>query len=126
MSNYPAYMRDWYTILNPAPDGWVGDYWQAGRAQAIDELVNLYVATGNGDFDGASNFGESLLRLSGTDLKPLDWYTPDDWNDLNDKDWDFGSVGAILVPNTNLVLAGAKSGMLFLIRREFMVRPPPS
>lgn len=108
------------SVLNTTPDGWGSAIWQAGRAPAIDELGNLYVATGNGDFDGSTNFGESLVRLSGTDLHPLDWYTPDDWNDLNDKDWDFGSVGAILVPNTNLVLAGAKSGTLCLIQRDSM------
>jgi uncharacterized protein (TIGR03437 family) len=108
------------SVLNTTPDGWGGAIWQAGRAPAIDDLGNLYVATGNGDFDGSTNFGESLLRLSGTDLKPLDWYTPEDWNDLNDKDWDFGSVGAILLPNTNLVLTGAKSGTLCLIRRDSM------
>jgi hypothetical protein len=108
------------SVLNTTPEGWGSSIWQAGRAPAIDEVGNLYVATGNGDFDGSSNFGESVLRLSGKDLKPLDWYTPDDWDDLNDKDWDFGSVGAVLVPNTNLVLTGAKSGTLCLIRRDSM------
>jgi uncharacterized protein (TIGR03437 family) len=120
MSYDPSNLQRRISVLNTTPDGWGGAIWQAGRAPAIDELGNLYVATGNGDFDGSSNFGESLLRLAGTDLKPLDWYTPDDWTDLNDKDWDFGSVGAILLPNTNLVLAGAKSGTLCLIRRDSM------
>ena len=45
-----------------------------------------YVVTGNGDFDGLSNFGESLLHLSGADLSLLDWYTPQEWSDLNEQD----------------------------------------
>jgi len=108
------------SVLNTSPNGWGSSIWQAGRAPAIDDQGNLYVATGNGDFDGSSSFGESLLRLSGADLSLLDWFTPENWIDLNNFDWDFGSTGALLVPNTNQVLSGGKSGMLCLLQRNSM------
>ena len=45
----------------------------------------------------------------------LDYYTPNEWADLNENDWDLGSTGVILIPGTNSVLTGAKSGLLYLI-----------
>jgi len=106
-------------VLNTSPNGYGGSIWQTGRAPAIDAAGNLYVATGNGDFDGVSNFGESVLKLSGG-LTILDWYTPDQWSTWNDNDLDLGSTGMILVPNTNLLLSGGKSGHLFLMSRDSM------
>jgi hypothetical protein len=62
--------------------------WMAGQGAAADEQGNLYVLTGNGDFDGNSQWGESFLKLkytpaSGTEpaiLKVVDHWTP--WTDL--------------------------------------------
>ena len=70
-----------------------------GCAPAVDSSGNLYVATGNGDYDGSVNFGESVLKFSGTDLTLLDWYTPNTWAALNDNDSDLGSSGVILIPS---------------------------
>jgi uncharacterized protein (TIGR03437 family) len=108
------------SVFNTTLNGWGGSIWQSGRAPAVDEQGNLYVVTGNGDYDGSSNFGESVLRLSGADSTLLDWYTPQEWSDYNTKDFDLGTTGAILVPNTNLVLAAAKSGTMYLIQRDSM------
>ncbi len=106
------------SILNTTPNGWGSSIWQAGRAPAIDDQGNIYVSTGNGDYDGTLNFGESLLRVSAAGSKVLDWYTPENYDQLTDNDWDFGSTGAMLVPNSNYVLAGGKSGTLCLMQRD--------
>ena len=102
-------------VYNSAPDGRQAAFWHSGRAPAVDTNGDVYAATGNGDFDGIANFGESVLRLNGGNLSLLDWYTPQDWSDLNNQDEDVGSAGAILIPNTNLLLSGGKSGLLYLI-----------
>ena len=102
-------------VLNTSPDGYGASIWQSGRAPAIDRDGNLYVATGNGDVDGMRNFGESVLKLSGSDLSIQEVYTPDDWRSLNDTDWDVGSTGVILLPGTNEALLGGKSGNLYLV-----------
>jgi uncharacterized protein (TIGR03437 family) len=107
-------------VYNSAPNGRQAAFWHAGRAPAVDTNGDVYGATGNGDWDGAANFGESVLHLSGANLSLLDWYTPDDWSDLNDQDADVGSAGTILIPNTNLLLSGGKSGMLYLIEDKNM------
>ena len=101
------------SVVNLSPNGVGASVWQSGRAPALDASGNLYVATGNGDFDGITNFSESVLKLS-SDLKVLDYYTPDNWDHLNENDWDVGSTGVILLPNNGMV-TGAKSGKLYLI-----------
>jgi uncharacterized protein (TIGR03437 family) len=107
-------------VFNSAPNGRQAAFWHAGRAPAIDSNGDVYAATGNGDFDGVANFGETVVRLSGADLSLLDWYTPDDWSNLNSQDEDVGSAGTILVANTDLLLSGGKSGLLYLIQDESM------
>ena len=102
------------------PDGWGGSIWQAGRAPAIDENGDLYAVTANGDFDGETNFSQSFLKLAGSSLALLDWYTPDDWEQSGDDDNDLGSGGAILIPGTSLVLGASKTGDLFLVNRDSM------
>jgi len=62
--------------------------WMAGQGAAADAQGFLYVLTGNGDFDGATQWGESFLKLKYTpplggapaSLEVKDHWTP--WTDL--------------------------------------------
>jgi uncharacterized protein (TIGR03437 family) len=105
-------------VFNSAPNGRQSAIWQSGRAPAIDGSGDVYAVTGNGDWDGISNFGESLLHLSGVDLDLLDWYTPQEWSNLNAQDEDLGSAGAILMPGTHFLLTGGKSGLLYMVNYD--------
>jgi uncharacterized protein (TIGR03437 family) len=107
-------------VFNSAPNGRQGAFWHSGRAPAVDTNGDVYAATGNGDFDGVKNFGETIMRLGGADLSLLDWYTPDDWSYLNNLDQDVGSAGTILIANTDLLLSGGKSGLLYLVQDDNM------
>ena len=127
-------------IFCTTPNGMGSSVWQAGRAPAIDfgggtgtkvtggsgrvpiiqNDASLYFATGNGDYDGVTNFGETILRMSPTDLSIMDWYTPDNFADLTSNDWDLGSGGVILVPGTNLLVTAGKSGNVYLAPRTGM------
>ncbi len=107
-------------VYNSAPNGRQAAFWHSGRAPAIDGAGDVFAATGNGDWDGVSNFGESVLHLSGLNLALLDWYTPEDWSNLNAQDWDVGSAGLILIPGTNYLLSGGKSGLLYLVNYDSM------
>jgi len=107
-------------VYNTTPDGSSGSIWQSGQGPAVDAAGNLYVSTANGTFNansGGSSYGESVLKLnpanSGTPL--VDWFTPSDFATLNTQDLDLGSVGPLLLPGTNLVVAGGKAGVLYLI-----------
>jgi hypothetical protein len=107
--------------FNVTPSGMGGSIWQAGHGLAADELGAIYVVTANGDFDGASNFGETVLKLTATPaLSPADWFTPGDYGALNDADKDLGSCSALLLPGTDLLLVGGKGGQLYLLNRKQM------
>jgi hypothetical protein len=62
--------------------------WMAGQGAVADAQGFLYVITGNGDFDGVSQWGESFLKLKYTPssagvpatLQVVDHWTP--WTDL--------------------------------------------
>ena len=62
--------------------------WMSGQGAAADPEGFLYVLTGNGDFDGVSQFGESFLKLgytppsgnNGAALRVVDHWTP--WTDF--------------------------------------------
>jgi hypothetical protein len=98
------------------PDGADGGIWQSGRGPAIDAAGNIYFETGNGDWDGRRNFGTSLvkLKLAGNKFVVDDYFTPSDFQQLNNHDVDLGSTGPMLVPGTSLLIAGSKNGIVYL------------
>ncbi len=61
--------------------------WMAGQGISADDKGQLYVLTGNGDFDGKGQWGESFLKLAyappsaggAASLKVIDHWTP--WTD---------------------------------------------
>ncbi len=62
--------------------------WMAGQGLVADQHGDLYALTGNGDFDGTSQWGESFIKIRYTPpsggtaatLKVVDHWTP--WTDL--------------------------------------------
>ena len=106
-------------VFNTTPQGDYGAVWQSGRGLAADADGNIYVGSGNGDYDGVHNFSQSILKLSPS-LKLLDWYTPANWEYLSDFDFDMGSLGPILVPGTDWILGGDKFGNVYLADKKNM------
>ncbi|HYQ02459.1 MAG TPA: RICIN domain-containing protein [Polyangiaceae bacterium] len=104
--------------LNVTRDGQYGGVWQAGAGPAFDPDGNLYIATGNGSFDGNKQFGMSLLKLAPRSLERLDYFTPSNYASANDRDLDLGSAGPSLVPGQNLLVTGAKDGHVYVLNRD--------
>jgi len=63
-------------VFNTTPNGGAGSIWQSGRGLAADADGVLYFITGNGDYDGVTEYGESMVKMDGNLFLPLDWYTP--------------------------------------------------
>jgi hypothetical protein len=118
-------------IYNTTRNGRQGSIWMAGGAPAADSNNNLYVITGNGDWDGVTDFGDSFLNLSTSGgLSLVDWFTP--WNQatLDAADSDVGSGGAVVLvdlpatsPVQHLLVGGGKgddgnSGKLYVLNRD--------
>jgi len=120
LMSYDAATLKQNAVVTTSANGYGASIWHSGLAPAIDSNGNIFVATGNGDFDGSTNFGESVLKFSGSDLTLADWYTPNTWSDLNNTDSDLGSSGVILLPATTQAVTAGKSGDLFLIQSDAM------
>jgi hypothetical protein len=113
------------SVLNVTPNGGSGGIWMSGGAMAGDANNFLYVLTGNGDFNPTNhNFGDSLLRLTGS-LTVSQYFTPSDQAHDQSTDQDFGSGGAAVLadlpagsPVTHLVLGGGKDGNLYVLNRD--------
>lgn len=106
-------------VFNTSPTGEEASIWQSGQAPAVDEDGYLYFVTGNGSWDGISNFGESFIKLD-SNLKLLDWFTPNNHAYLDSVDADLNSSGAMLIPGTRLVLDGGKQGVLYIVDKDHM------
>ncbi len=120
-------------IFNSTANSGLGGIWMAGGAPAADTSGNLFLATGNGQFDGNSSsqpnddFGDSILKLDATtSLTLTDWFTPDDQLNLANNDTDLGSGGVILLPDQtsgpvdHLLIGAGKEGIIYLINRDNM------
>jgi hypothetical protein len=106
-------------VFNTTPNGQEGGIWQAGWGAAADEDGNIYVVTGNAEFEEEeSNFGDTVLKLRGGDLALLDFFTPYNYQELSDRDDDLGSTGVMLVPGTNLSINGGKEGKFYVLDRS--------
>ncbi len=109
-----------------SPKNGLGGVWQAGQGPAADDHGNLYVMTGNGAWDGQTDFGNSFLKLSYTppnapigagSLTLIDWWTPFRIQDrsANFRDQDLGSGGPVLLPGMGIVLGAGKDGVLYVL-----------
>jgi hypothetical protein len=126
---YDAHSLQQRAVLNTSPDGGDAGIWQSDAGPAADDEGNLYVATGNGDFNGAiaggRDFGDSVLklRLEGQRLIVRDYFTPFNQKVLDAKDWDLGSQGPVLLQpqagaHRHLLVVAGKEGKLYLLDRD--------
>lgn len=103
-------------VFNDAPSDSASGIWQSGNGPAADSSGSVYLVTGNGTWDGASNWGETFLKLSST-LQLEDWHTPSDYAN---GDNDLGASGPLLIPGKSLVIGGGKDGYLNLVNTGAM------
>jgi hypothetical protein len=83
----------------------------------IEPNGNMLVATGNADFNGRTDWGDSVLELSPT-LRLLHNWTPANQVQLNKNDLDLGSTEPALLPPVSgqqLAVQGGKAGVLDLL-----------
>jgi len=128
---YDAKTMTQQAVYVTTPNGGLGGFWMAGSGVAADSNANIFVASGNGDFDTtnvpATELGDTILRLSlgASSLSLVDYFTPHDQGSMESGDQDLGSGGVTLLPDQagahphELVEAG-KEGTLYLVDRDQM------
>src|SRR5262249_37332386 len=82
------------------------------RAGAVVEPGGrrLLLVTGNGPWNGRTNFGDSALELTFPSLRLRQAFTPTNQQQLNESDSDLGSGGPALL-SSRKVLIGGKDGI---------------
>ena len=94
----------------------LGSIWMSGFGPAADSSGNIYFATGNGPYNGTSDFAMSAIRVPGNlDLTKSSTFTP--YGNVADSnaDADLASGGVILLPTVGgtyprLMVIGGKCG----------------
>jgi hypothetical protein len=119
-------------VLSTAPSSnGAAAIWNSGGGPAADTHNNIFVVTGNGDFDlntAGPNAGNSFLKLtlSNGAFHILDFYTPSNQAALNAQDLDLGSGGPMIAPTQSgaaipsLILCGGKDGIIYVVNRSNM------
>jgi fibronectin type 3 domain-containing protein len=136
--------------FNTTPNGGLGGIWQGGGRIASDAQGDLYFETGNGTFDVPpagglppnGDYGDSFLRLTvdpsssagnqngnpnGFGLKVVDYFTPNNQDNLDLLDLDLGSGAPVVLPDAagsaahpHLLVGSGKEGKIYLIDRDHM------
>jgi hypothetical protein len=130
------------------PNGNLAGIWQSEGALSTDGRY-LYFAIGNGGgaagfaaWDPANgNYSESVLKIdtqpTGTAMPVADYFTPFNWQALDNADADLGSGGVMLLPDsvggngtgtqhTHLMVETGKDGHIYLLDRDNMGHLSPN
>jgi hypothetical protein len=126
LMGYDAHNLQQVAIYNVTANGSGGGIWESGGGPASDGNGNIYVNTGNGQFDAATgSFGDSFLRLdtAGGGLTVSDYFTPYNQDYLNFNDYDLGSGGVMVLPDQSgphphLLIGAGKEGTVYLVNRD--------
>jgi fibronectin type 3 domain-containing protein len=131
-------------VFNDTPNGGEGGIWMSGAKMVVDSQGYIYAMTGNGDFDSTLNsagfpsegdYGMSFIKLAvdtsssqanqninGWGLKVVDYFTPFNYQTLNNSDLDLGSGGPMLLPasvgssaHPDLLIGAGKSSELYVL-----------
>jgi outer membrane protein assembly factor BamB len=96
-----------------------------GRTGAVIDTASgdIFVATGNGRWDGRTNWGDATLELNADATRLVGNYTPTNTEALNESDADIGSTSPVLVGG--MVVQGGKDGKLRLLDWPAMRAPAP-
>jgi hypothetical protein len=86
-----------------------------GRAGAVidPDNGNIFIATGNGDWNGTTDWGDALIEIDASATKILGNYTPANTEELNARDLDLGSTSPALLGD--LIAQGGKDGKMRLL-----------
>jgi hypothetical protein len=97
--------------------------WSRNGAAVDPGNGNLVVATGNGPYNGSTDFGDSVIVLTPTASGMVGHWTPDNQAQLNSSDQDLGSTSPGLLPN-GYAVQGGKDGVLRLLQLHGRPRLP--
>ncbi len=92
-----------------------------GRAGAVidPDTGAIFVATGNGPWNGTSSWGDAVVELDPGANRMTGNYTPENTAELDARDLDLGSTSPVLLGG-DLIAQGGKDGKIRLLSRTAM------
>jgi outer membrane protein assembly factor BamB len=110
-----ALCSDRHALIAPASCSESGAAIWARSGAVVDPATReILVATGDGNWNGRTNWGDSVLVLSPDASKLLRSWTPASQSELDSGDGDLGSTAPALLPG-RLAVQGGKDGLLRLL-----------
>jgi len=114
-------------VFNPSASGRANGVWMGGAGPAADANGNIFVVTGNGSWNGTTDFGDSIVKLgppNGGALPVVDYFTPYNQSILSTNDTDVASGGLVLLPTLpsgkQLLAQMGKEGKIYLLDQNTM------
>jgi Fn3 associated/Chitobiase/beta-hexosaminidase C-terminal domain len=125
------------SLLITTPNGGLGGFWMSGAGVAADASSNIYIASGNGDFDTtnvpATELGDTIMKLGTVNesLSLLDYFTPSDQMCLQTEDKDLGSGGVLALPDQpgsfpHILVEAGKEGKIYVVNRDSPMTTTPT
>jgi FtsP/CotA-like multicopper oxidase with cupredoxin domain len=118
------------TNADPGSSYFLGSPWMGGYGPAADSLGNVYFATGNGAFNGTTDFAMSVIKVPGNlNLGATSFFAPASAVADSNSDSDLGSGGVMVLPDQttglpHLLVQGGKCGqagcMKYILNRDAM------
>ncbi|MGD0505292.1 MAG: chitobiase/beta-hexosaminidase C-terminal domain-containing protein [Steroidobacteraceae bacterium] len=109
-------------VFNTSPNDNANGIWMSGGGPASDASGNIYFATGNGSWNGTSDYGDSIVKLgppTNNTFAVLDYFTPYNQGSLDYDDVDVASGGLVLLPalpsGRQLLAQQGKQGTIYLL-----------
>ena len=126
-------------VLNLEPNGYQASVWTSGAGPAADSSGNIYLITGNGLFDSSldskgfpaqQDYGNAFVKIAttGGTLTVADYFTMYNSASESNVDEDFGSGGALLLPDVTdasghtyqLAVGAGKDRNIYIVDRNNM------
>jgi len=108
--------------FNTSADGSANGVWMSGGGLAADSNGNIFFSTGNGTWNGTTDYGDSIVKLgppSGGNFPVLDYFTPYNQSSLAGGDTDVASGGLVLLPalpsGQQLLAQMGKEGRIYVV-----------
>lgn len=96
-----------------------------GRAGAVIDPTDghIFIATGNGEWNGKTDWGDAIIELNADATEMVGNYTPTNTEELNDLDRDLGSTSPVLLGSS--LAQGGKDGKIRLLSRSTLEGTTP-
>src|SRR5579863_2688894 len=113
------------SVYVTTPNGGLGGFWMTGTGVSADASGNIFIASGNGDFDMTKvpvETSDTIMKLGTTNeiLTLLDYFTPQNQAALGEgnNDVDVGSGGVLLLPDQpgqfpHILVEAGKEGKVY-------------